>query len=129
MDESLSIREVAARTGLSTHTLRYYERVGLLTHVERGANGHRCYSDADLGWIDLLKRLRATGMSIADMKRYADFQREGDETFERRIALLEAHRVRVLRQLDVLQTNLGVIEYKIDYYTHEKEKLESCSEF
>jgi len=128
MDASLTIQQAAAKTGLSAHTLRYYERVGLLSPIDREASGHRRYSEADLGWIDLLKRLRATGMSIADMKRYADFQREDDETYAKRIALLEAHRVRVLRQLDMLQTNLGIIEYKIDYYTQEKERLESCSE-
>ena len=78
MDAELTIQEAAAETGLSIHTLRYYERIGLIHPVDRATNGHRRYTPGDLGWIDLLKRLRATGMPIQRMQQYAALQRQGE---------------------------------------------------
>jgi DNA-binding transcriptional MerR regulator len=120
---ALTIQEAAAQTGLSTHTLRYYERIGLIDIVDRADNGHRRYTEGDLGWIDLLKRLRATGMPIHRMKRYADLQRVGDTTTADRLALLRAHRETVLRQIQELEENLAIIEHKIDYYSGVVEEL------
>ena len=127
MEPELTIQQVAAETGLSGHTLRYYERIGLIGPVERATNGHRRYTAADVGWVDLLKRLRATGMPIAQMKQYADLQRQGDESFGLRLALLEAHQQRVLQKLDELQQNLSIIEYKIDIYSKLKEEYEEAA--
>ena len=76
---SLTIAEAAERTGLSPHTLRYYERDGLLlSGVGRSASGHRRYTEEDLGWIEMLTRLRATGMPIRDVRRYAELVRADD---------------------------------------------------
>jgi DNA-binding transcriptional MerR regulator len=116
MDAELTIQEAAAQTGLSAHTLRYYERIGLIHPVDRAASGHRRYTAGDLGWIDLLKRLRATGMPITRMQQYAALQRKGDSSMPERLRLLEAHRASVLDQIAALQENLAVIEYKIGYY-------------
>src|SRR5258708_29855364 len=90
MEEELTIQEVAARTGLSVHTLRYYERVGLLDPVGRATSGHRRYADGDLNWIAFLLHLRATGMSIRQMQAFADLRRQGEATMPERLAFLEA---------------------------------------
>ncbi len=128
MNDALTIQKVAAKTGLSAHTLRYYERIGLLAPIQRAENGHRRYSEGDLGWIDFLKKLRATGMPIAQMTRYAELQRDGDATLQARVAILKEHREAVKARLQELQTHLEVIEYKIDFYSKEQEKLVAWKE-
>jgi len=114
----LTIQEVADRTGLSTHTLRYYERSGLMiAPVTRAANGHRQYSEDDIGWIEFLKKLRTTGMPIREMRRFAELQCQGDITMDQRLAILKAHRRRVVADLEELTEYLRVIEWKIEHYT------------
>jgi DNA-binding transcriptional MerR regulator len=114
---SLTIAEAAERTGLTAHTLRYYERDGLMrTAVRRSASGHRAYDEADLSWITLIARLRATGMPIREVKRYAALVRAGDGNEAERLALLRDHRERVLQQLDEVRSHLGAIEFKIELY-------------
>ena len=112
----LTISEVAERTGLTRHTLRYYERDGLMLGVGRAGSGHRRYSERDLGWIELITKLRATGMPIREVRRYAELVRAGDGNEEERLALLRAHRERVRAQLDTMAAYLGAIEEKIGYY-------------
>ncbi|MBN1312350.1 MAG: MerR family transcriptional regulator [Anaerolineae bacterium] len=128
MDTLLTIQQVADKTGLSEHTLRYYERIGLIESIDRADNGHRRYSDVDVGWIEFLKCLRATGMPVMQMKAYADLTRVGDHTIEARLELLKEHRRAVLAQIEEMQAYLSVVDYKIDYYTKEKERIETCSE-
>jgi len=77
--DELTISEVAERTGLTRHTLRYYERDGLMLGVGRAGSGHRRYSERDLGWIELITKLRATGMPIREVRRYAELVRAGGE--------------------------------------------------
>src|SRR5574340_1589499 len=89
---SLTIQQVAGRTGLSEYTLRYYEHIGLIESVNRAENGHRRYTEGDIGWIEFLKCLRATGMPVAQMKDYADLTRSGDHTIGDRVNILEEHR-------------------------------------
>jgi DNA-binding transcriptional MerR regulator len=114
---SLTIAEAAEQTGLTAHTLRYYERDGLMrTPVRRSASGHRAYDEADLTWISLIAKLRATGMPIRDVKQYAALVRAGAGNEDERLALLKAHRERVLAQLDEVRSHLGAIEHKIDLY-------------
>ncbi|MER7277764.1 MerR family transcriptional regulator [Dactylosporangium sp. NPDC000244] len=116
MEPGYTIAEVSERTGLSAHTLRYYERAGLLDPPDRGTNGHRRYSDVDLGMLRILTRLKATGMSIAEMRRYAELCRVGPDTFDSRRVLLEKHRQQVLDRIAALQTDLELIESKIKFY-------------
>jgi len=117
-DRTLTIAEAAAATGLSPHTLRYYERDGLLLDaVERAPSGHRRYTERDLGWLHLLTRLRATGMTIREIREYAALVRQGDGTEPERLALLRAHRDAVRAQLDEAAEHLAAIEMKIDLYT------------
>ena len=114
---SLTIAEAAERTGLTAHTLRYYERDGLMrTAVRRSASGHRAYDEADLTWITLIAKLRATGMPIRDVKQYAALVRAGAGNEAERLDLLKAHRRRVLQQLDEVRSHLGAIDHKIDLY-------------
>ncbi len=112
----LTIAEVAERTGLTRHTLRYYERDGLMLDVGRAGSGHRRYCEADLGWIELITKLRATGMPIREVRRYAELVRAGDGNEDERLALLRAHRERVRSQLDLMTAHLDAIDFKIGYY-------------
>lgn len=91
MEKLLTIRQVATVTGLSVHTLRYYENIGLLCSIDRNENGYRCYSSADVTWIEFLTRLKATGMSITKMLEIAELRRQGDSTLTARRILLEKH--------------------------------------
>jgi DNA-binding transcriptional MerR regulator len=119
----LTIAEVAARTGLTRHTLRYYERDGLMLGVDRAGSGHRRYSEYDLGWIELITKLRATGMPIREVRRYADLVRAGEGNEEARVELLQAHRERVCAQLETMAVHLEAIDLKISYYA---DAIETC---
>jgi DNA-binding transcriptional MerR regulator len=110
------ISEVVALTGLSAHTLRWYERIGLMPHVDRSHTGRRRYSNRDLAWLNFVGKLRLTGMPVADMVRYAELVREGDHTFPQRRELLVTHRERVLRRVLDLRDTLAVLDYKINLY-------------
>jgi DNA-binding transcriptional MerR regulator len=123
--EDLTISEVAERTGLTRHTLRYYERDGLMLGVSRAGSGHRRYSERDLGWIELITKLRATGMPVREVRRYAELVRAGDGNEDERLALLHAHRKRVLAQLDAMATHLDAIDMKISYYARAIDTCES----
>jgi DNA-binding transcriptional MerR regulator len=121
----LTIAEVAERTGLTRDTLRYYERDGLMLGVSRAGSGHRRYSEHDLGWIELITKLRATGMPIRDVRRYAEMVRAGDGNYGDRLALLRAHRERVAIQLDMMTAYLAAIDVKIGYYASAIDACES----
>jgi DNA-binding transcriptional MerR regulator len=112
----MSIAEVADRTGLTRHTLRYYERDGLMLDVDRAGSGHRRYTERDLGWIELITKLRATGMPIREVRRYAELVRAGDGNEKDRLELLQAHRERVRAQLETMTAYLAAIDMKIGYY-------------
>ena len=115
--DALSISDAAEATGLSTHTLRYYERAGLmLDRVERAPSSHRRYTEAEIRWVTLLTKLRSTGMPIRRIREYADLVREGDGNETERLALLKAHREAVLEQLESMQRNLEAIDTKITFY-------------
>jgi DNA-binding transcriptional MerR regulator len=113
---ALSISEVAERSGLSAHTLRYWERAGLLQPVERNGSGHRRYAEEDLERIRFLTKLRATGMPIRQVRRYAELINQGDGTNRERLELLEAHRKAVLAQLEETAGHLELIDWKINLY-------------
>ena len=114
---ALSIAEAARRTGVSVHTLRYYERAGLaVTAVDRTAGGRRRYHQLDLDWIVICTRLRATGMPIRTIRRYAELVSAGPGNEQERLALLEAHRAEVTARLARTRENLKLIDHKIDVY-------------
>ena len=111
-----TISEVAAFTGLTAHTLRWYERIGLMPHVDRSHTGQRRFTNRDLDWLSFVGKLRLTGMPVAHMVRYAELLREGEHTFEERQELLEATRRDVKTRIAELQDTLAVLDYKIDFY-------------
>ena len=116
-DAGLSIAEASRRTGVSAHTLRYYERAGLVvTTVERTDGGWRRYQQEDLNWIIVCTRLRATGMPIKTIRRYAQLVSAGPGNEHKRLALLESHRAQVAAKLAELEENLKLIDHKIDVY-------------
>lgn len=113
----LSIAEAARRTGVSVHTLRYYERAGLVvTPVDRTGGGWRRYHERDLRWITVCTKLRATGMPIKTIRRYAELVCAGPGNEHQRLALMESHRARVIATLAKIQENLKIIDHKIDVY-------------
>jgi DNA-binding transcriptional MerR regulator len=127
VEQTYSIDEAAQRTGVSAHTLRYYERIGLLKPVGRANSGHRRYSEGDLGSVGFLTLLRQTGMPIRDMLRFVELTRAGEQTVPQRVEVLEAHRDALAEQLALLKRHFAAIEAKIGVYrallgTHEELK-------
>ena len=116
-EAGLTIAEAARRTGVSAHTLRYYERAGLVvTQVDRTSGGRRRYRKLDLDWIKICTKLRATGMPIKLIRRYAELVSAGRGNEQERLDLLETHRADVLDRLAELQENLKLIDRKIGVY-------------
>src|SRR5436853_2254128 len=115
--EGVGIAEAARRTGVSVHTLRYYERAGLVvTAVDRTSGGRRRYHQLDLDWIVICTRLRATGMPIRTIRRYAELVSAGPGNEQERLALLEAHRADVTARLAEIEQSLKLIDRKIGVY-------------
>lgn len=103
---------------MSIHTLRYYEKVGLLAPIQRASNGHRQYSAEDIVWLEFLVRLRETGMPIQKVLAFADLVRQQPDRVKKRRVLLEEHRDRLKQHLEELTHHLQVINLKIDHYKH-----------
>ncbi|WP_280155728.1 MerR family transcriptional regulator [Piscinibacter sp. XHJ-5] len=112
----MNIREFAEHTGLTAHTLRYYERVGLMGQIGREANGHRVYGPQDSQWVTFLHHLRQTGMSIRDMQRYCSLREQGDATLQARLALLERHSDKVAAQLRSQHEHLARLRETVAAY-------------
>jgi DNA-binding transcriptional MerR regulator len=115
LPEQLTIAEAAEVTGLTAHTLRYYERIGLVD-VRRDAAGYRSYDRKAMARIAFISRLRVSGMSIGTISHYLDLVLQGDHTEPQRLALMEEHRSRIQQQLRELQLALAVTDYKITVY-------------
>ncbi len=111
-----TIGAAARHCGLSQDTLRWYERIGLLSHIGRDHTGRRRFSDRDLEWLTLITRLRTTGMSVADMIRYAQLVRAGEDTVPERLAMFRATRAEALDRIAELQQTVAVLDYKIALY-------------
>jgi DNA-binding transcriptional MerR regulator len=114
--ETLSISDAGAATGLSPHTLRYYERAGLIDPVGRAESSHRRYTETEIEWVSFLTKLRSTGMPIRRMRDYAELVRAGSGNEPERLAILEEHRLAVRAQLEEARRNLRAIESKIEMY-------------
>jgi DNA-binding transcriptional MerR regulator len=113
---SLPIGALAKSSGRSVHTIRWYEAQGLMPGVQRDGGGRRRYSPQHIAWLDLMVRLRATGMTISNMRRYATLVRQGKASLADRRALLQAHRDEVLARIDEWNTALTLLDDKIDFY-------------
>jgi DNA-binding transcriptional MerR regulator len=122
-DTGYTIRTMAARCGMTTHTLRYYERVGLIQPVGRARNGHRRYSDADEAWLNFLHCMRATNMPIREMQRYAALRERGDDTSLDRRKILEDHRATIAAQIVALEKAHALLNHKIENYRKIEERI------
>lgn len=115
-DAGYTIRSMAERCGMTAHTLRYYERVGLIQPVGRARNGHRRYSEADEAWLNFLHCMRATNMPIREMQRYAQLREEGDGTSLQRRKILEDHQAEISAKIVALQKAHALLTHKIANY-------------
>jgi DNA-binding transcriptional MerR regulator len=111
-----SIKQAAEFTGLSEDTIRYYENIGLLPSADRKANGHRTYSKHQLEGMVFLTRLKATGMTLEEMKRFRQLDEKGEASLPQRVSILIEHRNRIQNEIDRLLETQRIIDYKIDNY-------------
>jgi DNA-binding transcriptional MerR regulator len=119
-----SIHEVCERTGLTAHTLRYYEKEKLLPSVGRSAGGFRQYTDEDMESLTMICCLKNTGMSLQDIARFMELTREGDQTLRERCELLKRHRERVLERMEEMQRHLEKVSCKVEYFSRKLDEYE-----
>ncbi len=122
-DAGFTIRSMAERCGMTAHTLRYYERVGLIQPVGRARNGHRRYSKADEAWLNFLHCMRATNMPIREMQRYAGLRENGDATSLERRKILEDHQAQIAAQIVALQQAHALLTHKIANYRKIEDRI------
>ncbi|WP_339282744.1 MerR family transcriptional regulator [Paenibacillus polymyxa] len=123
----LTIKEVTEITEIAAHTLRYYEKEGLLPHVKRNENGKRLYDEEDLSWIHFVTALRATGMPIAQIQQYVYLYKEGDSTISERKLMMLNHKKEIERSIRDLYFNLDKINYKLALYDVLESQIERTS--
>lgn len=116
MKRGFGIGEVAKMTGLSVHTLRYYEKEGLLCFVRKNSAGFRVYTEDDLGWIGMIECLKSTGMTLKGIKQYIDWFKEGDGTLDKRFEMFKRQRKSLEKAQEKLRENMEKIDYKIRLY-------------
>ena len=122
-----TIGQVAEKVGLTAHTLRYYDKEGLLPFVERTESGVRRFKESDFEWLQIIDCLKATGMPIKDIRQFVDWVIQGDSTLDKRYAMFLERRKEAQQQMKELQKTLDTIEYKCAYYKKalaEKEEAE-----
>tara|TARA_Y100001956_G_scaffold82100_1_gene101747 strand:- start:4629 stop:4979 length:351 start_codon:yes stop_codon:yes gene_type:complete len=114
------MKEFSRLVGLSAHTLRYYEKIGLLKNVQRNSSGHRAYTSKDLNWIEFVKRLKDTAMPLEEILEYARLREAGSRSVADRQALLEQHKESLKAHIAEQQLHLTVLEKKISLYKEGK---------
>ncbi len=112
----LSIGELSRLSGVSVHTLRFYESAGVLQPAVRAANGHRRYRRSDVLWLEFVLRLKVTEMPLAEIKKYADLRAQGEMTLDPRLAMLKLHRERLVAKIEELSNCASVLDEKISVY-------------
>ena len=121
-----SIQDVSKKTGLTAHTLRYYEKEGLISGVERSQGGFRQYTDEDLERLGLICCLKNTGMSIQEIARFVQLTHEGDHTLQERVELLRAHREQVLKRMSEMQKHLDKVTWKLNFFSEKLRAYEAA---
>jgi DNA-binding transcriptional MerR regulator len=127
-DVGYSIQIMASRCGMTAHTLRYYERVGLIQPVRRGQGGQRRYSDQDEEWLKFLKSMRATHMSIREMRRYAALREGGKNGVDEQRRILENHRASLEARMADLQNARALLTDRIEQFARLSETADAASE-
>jgi DNA-binding transcriptional MerR regulator len=122
----MNISQFAGRCGLTQHTLRYYEKIGLLPEIGRNASNHRDYSERDIVWMEFVKRLKDTNMSLADIRRYAILREKGPETEGERLQLLVAHAEKLEQNIRIETEHLQKLNEKIRFYQKSIEEKKSA---
>ncbi len=122
-----SIQEVCKKTGLTAHTLRYYEKEGLLAEVERTPGGFRQYSDEDLEWLGLICCLKNTGMPLQEIARFVRMAHEGDATLKDRVELLKNHRRKMIERMAEMQQYMDKITWKVNFFSEKLRKYEEAA--
>ena len=123
MEKFYTIQEAAEETAVTPHTLRYYERIGLLPKISRDKNGHRQYSELDLGWVTWLKHLRNSGMAIQEMKQFVTLTHAGADTIPARCDILTQHRQTLKQRIAELEAALARLDQKLDYYQQTEREM------
>jgi DNA-binding transcriptional MerR regulator len=113
---TMSIGKLATASGLSTHTLRYYEKLGILKPAGRASSGHRQYRADAVAWLEFVLRLKITGMPLAEIRQYAQLRADGDGTLRPRLVMLELHRKRLVSNMQELSENLAALDSKVRTY-------------
>ncbi|MEG3753910.1 MerR family transcriptional regulator [Psychromonas arctica] len=116
MEVFINIQRFSALTNLSSHTIRYYEKIGVLKHIARNSSGHRFFTTKDIEWIQFVKRLKEMGMPLDNIKLYADLREQGESTAEQRKRLLQEHVVILEQRIALEALHLKKIKEKILYY-------------
>lgn len=114
---SYTIGQVAKKMGLTAHTLRYYDKEGLLPFVHKSSSGQRVFSEEDLDWLVIIDCLKGTGMQLKDIKQYIDWCQEGDSTLRQRLDMFKSQKAKLEQQMTQLQQYMEKINYKIAWYT------------
>ncbi|MCP1224670.1 MerR family transcriptional regulator [Sebaldella sp. S0638] len=117
------IGKVSQMTGLSRDTLRYYEKIGLIRHLEKDESGRKKYSEKDIEWIEFLKRLKTTKMSLKDIGKYADLRYEGDETSGERKKMLTKQLEKIMEEIEKLMETKQILIWKIKTYDEIEKKI------
>jgi DNA-binding transcriptional MerR regulator len=117
----MNMKNFTQRLGLSAHTIRYYEKIGLL-NLARNRSGHREFCEQDIEWMQFILRLKETGMPLAEIMCYAKLRAQGASTAAQRMQLLEKHAQIVSTEIEILQQHLHKINLKIAHYQKEMQK-------
>jgi len=112
----INIQRFSALTNLSSHTIHYYEKIGVLKHIARNSSGHRFFTTKDIEWIQFVKRLKEMGMPLDNIRLYADLREQGESTAEQRKQLLQEHVVILEQRIALEALHLKKIKEKILYY-------------
>lgn len=112
----MNIQTFSKITNVSSHTIRYYEKIGLLKKIARNTSGHRYFTEQDVLWIEFIKRLKDTGMALDNIRKYADLREQGVLTSELRMQILQQHAVMLEEKIAAEQFHLKMLQEKIAYY-------------
>ncbi|WP_438350251.1 MerR family transcriptional regulator [Paenibacillus sp. FA6] len=122
-----TVKDISTKTGITAHTLRFYEKQGVLPYAERTEQGIRMYDESSVEWIETILALRSTGIPLADLKLYVDLYKDGDSTLHKRKEIINNHKVKVEEQMLLLIKTLGRINYKMALFDVQLEELDRSS--